>query len=107
MGCDAPCKKGRYTILCPRCDGTRTQVDGRECSEPDCQTDGKWRGYKIMRRCPGSHQTSDVSRALKAWGMLRRFSTWPVAGGIQDQAAGFIAFIDEIERATEDAKREV
>lgn len=107
MGCDAPCKKGRYVILCPRCDGTRTQVDGSECKEERCGKEGKWRGYKVLRRCPASYQSADLARAIRAWRILQRFGTWPVAGGTQDQAAGFLAFIDEIERAIEDAEREV
>jgi len=60
-----------------------------------------------MRRCPASFQTPDLARALRAWTILRQHGTWPVAGGTQDQAAGFLVFIDEIERAVEEAKREV
>lgn len=106
MGCDAPCKSGKYVILCPRCNGTRTQSDGNVCQETDCQDTTRWRGYKIMRRCPGSHQDADLSRALTAWIMLKRYNTWPVLGGSQDQAAGFLSFVSEIERSLEDAKQE-
>lgn len=57
-----------------------------------------------MGRCPGSHQTPDISRAIRAWGQLNRYSTWPVDGGTQDQAASFLDFLVVIEAAVEDAK---
>ncbi len=106
MGCDVPCKKGKYVILCPRCNGTRTQSDGNVCQEIDCQSKDRWRGYKIMRRCPGSHQTVDVSRALRAWMFLKKYGTWPVVGGTLDQSSSFLAFISEIERSIEDAQKD-
>ena len=80
--------------------------DGETCSEPDCISSGEHRGFKKMRRCPGSCQTPPISKALRAWRHLRDFKTWPVEGGSMDQAATFLDFIAEIEAAVQDAKPE-
>ncbi len=105
VGCDEPLADDDcwYVILCPRCNGTRVGSDGQACSEDDCIPNGEHRGHKWMRRCPGSYQTPNVSRAIRCWQNLRAYKTWPVAGGSMDQAAGFLDFLVEIEAAMADA----
>ncbi len=56
-----------------------------------------------MHRCPGSYQSPDISRAIRAWQQLKRYATWPVSGGTQDQAASFNDFLVVIEAAVADA----
>lgn len=104
VGCDSPCKRPWYAILCPACNGTRVGRDGETCVEEGCIAEGEHRGHKEMGRCPGHHQTPDVSRAIRAWRQLREYKTWPVEGGTQDQAASFLDFLVEIEAAVNNAK---
>ncbi len=103
VGCDAPCEDPWYAIVCPSCNGTRVGRDGETCRDPDCYAEGEHRGRKAMRRCPGSFQTYDIARALRAWTRLKAHNSWPVEGGTMEQCASFLLFLDEIESAVAEA----
>ena len=84
-GCDEPCEQAQYVILCPECDGVRPN----DCES--CESEGKLRGYKLMRRCPASFQTLDVSLAMRAYYMMEK-GFLPADGGLMDQPAPFMQF---------------
>ncbi len=96
-GCDEPCKKedARYVILCPECDGVRPDTCGV------CETEGKMRGFKMMVRCPAYFQSRDVSRAMRAYRMMKQ-GFLPSPGGVTNQPAPFMEFTrvfgDELDR---------
>lgn len=47
--------------------------------------------------CPRRAVTDDVRECLEAYVMLSEHKTWPVAGGTQDQASGFLAAVAAID----------
>ncbi len=95
-GCDSPIEDALYDITCVRCDGLYEDCD---------LCDGT--GRNSVYRCPGSHQTRDVSRAMRAYGWMQR-GVLPALGSYSDQSPSFLAFVHAIEdeigviRAAED-----
>lgn len=90
-GCDFALVSGTevYGITCPVCDGAGCPVGpNNPANAPTCV-----QGQRPMKRCPGSCQTRDISRALRAYGVLKEFNTWPVPGALCQQSASFVAFV--------------
>lgn len=81
--------------VCPRCSG----------GDPECAT-CEGRGRCAVRRCPTSHSDPDLSAAFFAYTLVES-GVWPVAGGMLDQSASFLAFVREVsaERAAIDDER--
>lgn len=63
-------------------------------------------GRKAMDRCPSSLATDDVRAAFRAYARVRDYGAWPVAGGIDDQAASFVAFVDLVESEVAATRRD-
>lgn len=96
-GCDAPAARPVARVTCAACDGSG-------CDE--CEQTGEVKLY----RCPTSHNTRDVAAMFEALAWTEK-GVLPVAGGLVDQAAGFVAFCrvvsaerGKIERARELAR---
>lgn len=84
-GCDGPLPEAVYDITCVRCDGLYDDCDL-------CDGSGRNKVY----RCPGSHQSRDVSRAMRAYGWMQR-GVMPAPGSYSDQSPSFLAFVHAIE----------
>lgn len=60
-----------------------------------------------MDRCPGSMQTPNISRALRAYSFMKEHGILPVAGGMMDQACTYIDFVSEMDAALDEARKSV
>lgn len=84
-GCDEPIKDALYDITCVRCNGLYD----------DCELcDGT--GRTPIHRCPSSHQTPNMARALRAYAWMQK-GVLPAAGAYGDQSPSFLAFVHIIE----------
>jgi len=100
-GCDAPAARSVARVTCATCDGNGCE----KCKET---------GSVLLYRCPTSHNTREIAAAFEAMGWSER-GVLPVAGGLLDQAASFVAFcrlvgsergkIESARRAEEEARR--
>ena len=96
-GCDRDISEGsraRYAIKCPVCDGLRVVGVGRiECTY--CEKEGMFRGFVPIRRCPASHYSPDLTRALNALVFMRcEGGAPPEPGGMLDQSPTFLQFLN-------------
>lgn len=73
LGCDGP---GTDRTMIPSLDGMTTVA---------------------LDRCPNHYVTPMVREVIRAWAMVEKHGIWPVAGGLDDQAAVFVdavSFLD-------------
>ena len=74
-------------LPCPECHDEKGKVEHCEAC---------WRRGKLMfKSCPMAEVTPDVWTALRLAGFAER-GTWPVAGGVMDQAAGFVRLVEYV-----------
>ena len=107
LGCDADIPEGGqvwYAIRCPRCDGAA--ASGLPC---DLCTAGDVPGFRVMRRCPASFMSPDLTTALTALKWTRE-GFLPGDGGFADQTISYIEFRRlfeaEINEASDEQRRE-
>lgn len=74
FGCDERAPEPWY-IDCPLCVG-----GCEECNE----------GELYFYRCPSHEMTGEEFKIIGTWNLLREHGTWPVAGGLDDQANWFV-----------------
>lgn len=82
FGCDERAPEPWF-IECPLC------VDGCDYCDD---------GEIHFHRCPTHEMSGEEMEIISTWGLLREHKTWPVAGGLDDQAAWFVEavrFLDQ------------
>lgn len=55
-------------------------------------------GAMIFDRCPNHEMTGKEPHVIRSWAMLKEHNTWPVLGGLDDQASWFVdavQFLDQ------------
>lgn len=103
-GCYAPVKKARWNLPCWICFGEK---GFEEC--PVCE------GYGAvgMTRCPNSSNTGTLNKLYYSYGNLNNLGVLPVAGGMLDQSAAFVSFVEKFPaflhawEVTESAKKDM
>lgn len=86
-GCDAPAPRPVLEITCTTCNG-----EHGECCE--CWGLGKLELF----RCPRFYSEPDVVEGFRAYFHLEGHGAYPVGGGLLEQAASFLCFVDEVNR---------
>jgi hypothetical protein len=82
---------------CPTCGGCGVIDDGTDDQQECSQCDGM--GRFELAECPRKFIGQDLTECIN-YASLASKGAWPVAGGILDQAAWFVALVQRLEADT-------